>query len=62
MRTSKLVIVSVFLAIVFTSVSADASIEDDELVKKVDVGSVVSDSAAIRKELDQLRSKIHSLG
>ncbi|KAA8526139.1 hypothetical protein F0562_007761 [Nyssa sinensis] len=55
MAASRLVILSIFLALIFTQVRADASIAEEEVVVRSDR----SDSLKI--ELDQLKSKIHAL-
>lgn len=67
MSASKVVILSIFLALIFTHIRADVSIEGelsdsgDETVKVV--GSDGSaDSSALKIELDQLKSKIQALG
>lgn len=61
MAVSKLLVFSVFLALIFfTVVTADASVSEE--VEKVGVRSDGSDSSFLKIELDQLKSKIHSLG
>ncbi|KAM7493575.1 hypothetical protein LguiB_028184 [Lonicera macranthoides] len=60
MAVSKLLVFSVFLALIFfTVVRADASVSEE--VEKVGVRSDGSDSSFLKIELDQLKSKIHSL-
>ncbi|KAM5565452.1 golgin IMH1-like [Rosa sericea] len=59
MASSKLLILSVFLALVFSQIRAEASVKEDEPLEVV--RSDGPDSSALRIELDQLRSKIHSL-
>ena len=61
MAVPKLLVFSVFLALIFfTEVRADASVSEE--VEKVQVRSDGSDSSFLKIELDQLKSKIHSLG
>ncbi|XP_059662976.1 uncharacterized protein LOC132308778 [Cornus florida] len=56
MATSRLLTLFIFLALIFTKIGADSSITGEE------VGSDGSDSSSSLKiELDQLKSKIHSL-
>ncbi|KAF8389454.1 hypothetical protein HHK36_026149 [Tetracentron sinense] len=55
MAVSKLLILSIFLALIFTEIRADAAIEEEVL------SSDVSDSS-IKIELEQLKSKISVLG
>ena len=65
MAASKLVIFSIFLALIFTHIRADVSIEgelsdsEDENAKVV--RSDGPDSSALKIELDQLKSKIQAL-
>ncbi|KAM0968613.1 hypothetical protein ACFX13_017241 [Malus domestica] len=61
MAASKLAILSIFLALIFSQIRADASVpaEEDEPVKLP--RSDGPDSSALKIELDQLRAKIHSL-
>ncbi|XP_009367949.1 uncharacterized protein LOC103957503 [Pyrus x bretschneideri] len=61
MAASKLAILSIFLALIFSQIRADASVpaEEDEPVKRP--RSDGPDSAALKIELDQLRARIHSL-
>lgn len=65
MAVSKVVILlSIFLALIFTHVGAHASVgEEDDSVPVEVVGSDGGpDSSALKIELDQLKSKIHTLG
>lgn len=65
MAASKLVIFSIFLALIFTHIRADVSIEgelsdsEDEKIKVI--RSDGSDSSALKIELEQLKSKIQTL-
>ncbi|TQD86810.1 hypothetical protein C1H46_027683 [Malus baccata] len=61
MAASKLAILSIFLALIFSQIRADASVpaEEDEPVKLP--RSDGPDSSALKIELDQLGAKIHSL-
>lgn len=58
MATSKLLIFSLFFALVFSAVRPDVSVEADAQVLESDAG----DSSALKIELDQLKSKVHDLG
>lgn len=60
MAFSKLVIFSIFLALIFSQIRADVSVQEDEPLKVIRSDS--PDSSALKIELDQLKSKIHSLG
>ena len=66
MAASKLVIFSIFLALIFTHIRADVSIEgelsDSEGEKIEVIRSDGSDSSALKIELEQLKSKIQTLG
>lgn len=55
MAASKLVFIPLFLALIFTGIIADVSIEPVP-------ESYASDSSALKMELDQLKSKIRILG
>lgn len=57
MAPSKLAILSVFVALVFRVIRAD-----DVPVEREVIGSNGLDSSALKIELDQLKSKIESLG
>ncbi|KAJ4707662.1 Myosin heavy chain-related [Melia azedarach] len=57
MEASKLSIVSLFFALIFTAVRADASIRGED----APLASDALDSSALKIELDKLKSKIHSL-
>uniref|UniRef100_A0A2N9GTX7 Uncharacterized protein n=1 Tax=Fagus sylvatica TaxID=28930 RepID=A0A2N9GTX7_FAGSY len=65
MAASKLVIFSIFLALIFTHIRADVSIEgelsdsEDEKIKVI--RSDGSDSSALKIELEQLKSEIQTL-
>ncbi|XP_050363459.1 golgin IMH1-like [Argentina anserina] len=59
MASSKLLILSVFLALIFSQIRADASVGEREPLEVV--RSDGADSSALKIELDQLKSKIHSL-
>lgn len=60
MASSKLVIFSVLLALIFSQIRADVSVQEDEPLKVIRSDS--PDSSALKIELDQLKAKIHSLG
>lgn len=64
MAISKLVILSIFLALIFTHGGAHASVGQEYDSEPVEVvGSDGGpDSSALKIELDQLKSKIHTLG
>lgn len=57
MAASKLVILSLFLALIFSSVAADVPFESDDEA----IGSAAVDSSALKIEIDQLNSNIHAL-
>ncbi|RXH78887.1 hypothetical protein DVH24_006957 [Malus domestica] len=61
MAASKLAILSIFLALIFSQIRADASIltKEDEPVKLPRLDT--PDSSVLKIELDQLKAKIHSL-
>ncbi|KAK9946721.1 hypothetical protein M0R45_012168 [Rubus argutus] len=59
MASSKLVVFSVFLALIFSQIRADVSVQEDEPLKVIRSDS--PDSSALKIELDQLKAKIHSL-
>ncbi|KAL6207719.1 hypothetical protein ACLB2K_018673 [Fragaria x ananassa] len=59
MASSKFLILSVFLALIFSQIRADASVGEDEPLEVV--RSDGPDSSALKIELDQLKSKIQSL-
>lgn len=62
MAASKLVIVSLFLALIFTSsLRADVLIDGEDTTEKEVAGSNNFDSSSLKIELDQLKSRIHSL-
>ncbi|XP_030946707.1 uncharacterized protein LOC115971140 isoform X2 [Quercus lobata] len=65
MAASKLVIFSIFLALIFTHIRADVSIEgelsDSEEENAKVIRSDGPDSSALKIELDQLKSKIQAL-
>lgn len=62
MAVSKLLILSIILALIFTHVGADAPVEEEDFLSVPVGGSDGSDSLALKIELDQLKSKIHTLG
>jgi hypothetical protein len=67
MSASKLVIFSIFLALIFTHIRADVSIEGELSDIEDETGKVVrsggsADSSALKIELGQLKSKIQALG
>lgn len=62
MAVRKLVIVSIILASIFTHVRADASAGEEDFETIRFGGSDGSDSLSLKIELDQLKSKIHTLG
>lgn len=61
MAASKLAIVSLFLALILT-VAADVSIQGEDVPPPPLTPSDAVDSSPHKIELDQLKSKIHSLG
>ncbi|KAF3446468.1 hypothetical protein FNV43_RR11647 [Rhamnella rubrinervis] len=61
MAVSKLLILSILLALIFTHVRADAPVEQEDYSSVPVGGSDGSDSLALKIELDQLKSKIHTL-
>ncbi|XP_062163658.1 uncharacterized protein LOC133870513 [Alnus glutinosa] len=66
MSASKLVIYSIFLALIFTHIRADVSIggelsDNEEESVKVVGSDGYADSSALKIELDQLKSKIQTL-
>ena len=60
MASSKLLILSVFLALIFSQIRADASVREDEPLEAL--RSDGADFSALKIELDQLKAKIQSLG
>lgn len=62
MAASKLAILSIFLALIFSQIRADVSVQGEEDAPLKPVRSDGPDSSALKIELDQLKSKIHTLG
>jgi len=67
MSASKLVIYSIFLALIFTHIRAGVSLggelsDNEEESVKVVGSDGYADSSALKIELDQLKSKIQTLG
>ncbi|XP_034198662.1 uncharacterized protein LOC117614085 isoform X1 [Prunus dulcis] len=61
MAASKLAILSIFLALIFSQIRADVSVQGEEDAPLKPVRSDGPDSSALKIELDQLKSKIHTL-
>lgn len=62
MAISKLAILSIFLALVFTYVRADVSVDGEGEHVVEGVGSDVSELSDLKVELDELKFKIQKLG